>query len=136
MGLAALPDAGVTVDAGDEDGAAASAYASPDVGWELGACALGDAAEEPDVSAALGGVGAVRLFGLVEEYLYALLRDASGVCAGHFICGLGGWKVYKTIGLLIWSERGGAARLARGAHNPKVGSSNLPPATTCFCVCT
>ena len=26
-------------------------------------------------------------------------------------------------------ERGGAARLARGAHNPKVGSSNLPPAT-------
>ena len=29
----------------------------------------------------------------------------------------------------ISGERGGAARLARGAHNPKVGSSNLPPAT-------
>ncbi len=28
------------------------------------------------------------------------------------------------------AERGRAARLARGAHNPKVGSSNLPPATT------
>ena len=27
-------------------------------------------------------------------------------------------------------KRGRAARLARGAHNPKVGSSNLPPATT------
>jgi len=26
-------------------------------------------------------------------------------------------------------KRGRAARLARGAHNPKVGSSNLPPAT-------
>lgn len=26
-------------------------------------------------------------------------------------------------------KRDGAARLARGAHNPKVGSSNLPPAT-------
>jgi hypothetical protein len=29
----------------------------------------------------------------------------------------------------VFLERGGAARLARGAHNPKVGSSNLPPAT-------
>ena len=38
-------------------------------------------------------------------------------------------EVYKSMegyGLL---ERGGAARLARGAHNPEVGSSNLPPAT-------
>lgn len=52
-----------------------------------------------------------------------------GICVGLF-SGFVWWgEVYKRMegyGLL---ERGGAARLARGAHNPKVGSSNLPPAT-------
>ena len=47
-----------------------------------------------------------------------------------FFSGFVWWgEVYKSMegyGLL---ERGGAARLARGAHNPEVGSSNLPPAT-------
>ena len=52
-----------------------------------------------------------------------------GICVGLF-SGFVWWgEVYKSMegyGLL---ERGGAARLARGAHNPEVGSSNLPPAT-------
>ena len=49
--------------------------------------------------------------------------------SAHFCVCVGSHRVYKRIDCLFGSERGGAARLARGAHNPKVGSSNLPPAT-------
>ncbi len=52
-----------------------------------------------------------------------------GICVGLF-SGFVWWgDVYKSIVGYVLVERGGAARLARGAHNPKVGSSNLPPAT-------
>ena len=44
------------------------------------------------------------------------------------VFGCGG-RVYKRMVVDRFLERGRAARLARGAHNPKVGSSNLPPAT-------
>jgi hypothetical protein len=44
----------------------------------------------------VGGVGLLRS---AVQYLYALFCDASRVVVGHFSCGLGGWKVYKTIGL-------------------------------------
>ena len=47
-----------------------------------------------------------------------------------FFSGFGwGGEVYKSMEWYVLLERGGAARLARGAHNPEVGSSNLPPAT-------
>ena len=47
-----------------------------------------------------------------------------------FFSGFVWWgEVYKSMEWYVLVERGGAARLARGAHNPEVGSSNLPPAT-------
>ena len=47
-----------------------------------------------------------------------------------FFSGFVWWgEVYKSMEGYVLVERGGAARLARGAHNPEVGSSNLPPAT-------
>ena len=92
VGFAALPDPGVAVDSGDEDSAAASAYASPDVGGQLGPGPLGDPPQELDISSAEDLVCAVCLFRPVEEYLYALLCDASRVWAGHFFCGLGGME--------------------------------------------
>jgi hypothetical protein len=60
---------------------------------------LGYASEELDVSAAEVWVGGVGLLCPVVQYLYALLCDVFRVVAGHFSYGLGGWKVYKTIGL-------------------------------------
>ena len=69
------------------------------------------------------------MFGLLVEYAYALLGDVVVAVVAHFcVCLVSQW-VYKRIDCLFGSERGRAARLARGAHNPKVGSSNLPPAT-------
>ena len=51
-----------------------------------------------------------------------------------FFSGFGwGSDVYKSMVGYVLVERGGAARLARGAHNPEVGSSNLPPATILVC---
>ncbi len=51
-----------------------------------------------------------------------------------FVSRLGwGGEVYKSMEWYVLVERGGAARLARGAHNPEVGSSNLPPATILVC---
>jgi len=67
--------------------------------------------------------------GLVVEDAYSLLCDVSLAASAHFCVCLVSHRVYKRIDCLFGSERGGAARLARGAHNPKVGSSNLPPAT-------
>jgi len=99
VGFSSLPGACVAVDPLDEYGAAASAYVSSDVCWEFGACALGYASEELDVSAAEVRVGGVGLLRSAVQYLYALFCDASRVVVGHFSCGLGGWKVYKTIGL-------------------------------------
>ncbi len=56
-----------------------------------------------------------------------------GICVGLF-SGFGwGGDVYKSMEWYVLVERGGAARLARGAHNPEVGSSNLPPATILVC---
>jgi hypothetical protein len=72
------------------------------------------------------------VFGLVVEDAYALVGDVSLAASAHFCVCLGSHRVYKRIDCLFGSERGGAARLARGAHNPKVGSSNLPPATSCL----
>jgi len=97
--FSSLPGACVAVDSLDEYGAASSAYVSSDVCGEFGACALGYASEELDVSVAEGRVGWVGLLCPVVQCLYALLCDSSGVLVGHFVCGLGGWKVYKTIGL-------------------------------------
>ena len=99
MGFSSLSDACMAIDALDEYGSASSAYVMPDVCGEFGACALGYASEELDVSVAEGWVGGVGLLRPVVQYLYALICDASRVLAGHFSCGLGGWKVYKTIGL-------------------------------------
>ena len=51
-----------------------------------------------------------------------------------FFSGFVWWgEVYKSMEGYVLVERGGAARLARGAHNPEVGSSNLPPATILVC---
>ena len=69
------------------------------------------------------------MFSLVVEDTYSLLGDVSLAASAHFCVCLVSHRVYKRIDCLFGTERGGAARLARGAHNPKVGSSNLPPAT-------
>ena len=69
------------------------------------------------------------MFGLLVEYAYALLGDVVVAAVAHFCVCLVSHRVYKRIDCLFGAERGRAARLARGAHNPKVGSSNLPPAT-------
>ena len=99
VGFSSLFDACVAVEALDEYGSAFSAYVSSDVCGEFGACALGYASEELDISAAEGWVGGVGFLCPAVQYLYALLCDVFRVVAGHFSCGLGGWKVYKTIGL-------------------------------------
>jgi hypothetical protein len=129
VGFAALPDAGVAVDSLYEDCVAFSADASPYLRGEPGACPLGYSFEEPCVASAEVWVCGVGLFGLVVEDVYALVGDVSLAASAHFCVCVGSHRVYKRIDCLFGSERGGAARLARGAHNPKVGSSNLPPAT-------
>jgi hypothetical protein len=58
-----------------------------------------------------------------------LVVSLGGIVVGLFSLGLGAGRVYKIMVGVCVLERGRAARLARGAHNPKVGSSNLPPAT-------
>ena len=129
VGLAALPHPGVAVDSLYEDCVAVSADASPYLRGDSGACPLGYAFEEPYVASAELGVFGVDVFGLLVEDAYSLLGDVVVACAAHFcVCLVSQW-VYKRIVGLFGTERGRAARLARGAHNPKVGSSNLPPAT-------
>ena len=134
VGLAALPDPGVAVDSLYEDGVAVSADASPYLRGEPGACSLGYSFEEPGVASAEFGVVGVDLFGLPVEYAYALLGDFVVASSAHFCVCLVSHRVYKHIVCLFGRKRGGAARLARGAHNPKVGSSNLPPATILLAV--
>ena len=129
MGFAALPYPGVAVDSLYEDGVAVSADASPYLRGEPGACPLGYSFEESCVASAELGVCGVDVFGLLVEYAYSLLGDVVVAAAAHFCgCLVSQW-VYKRIVSLFGRKRGRAARLARGAHNPKVGSSNLPPAT-------
>ena len=129
VGFAALPDPGVAVDALYEDCVTVSADASPYLRGDSGAGPLGYAFEEPRVASAELGVGGVDVFGLIVEDAYALLGDVSLAASAHFCVCLVSHRVYKHIVCLFGRKRGGAARLARGAHNPKVGSSNLPPAT-------
>ena len=72
--------------------------------------------------------------GECEEYPDPLGGYSSRV-VWHRISPLGlgeSGRVYKSWVAIFGGKRGRAARLARGAHNPKVGSSNLPPATTSY----
>ena len=133
VGLAALAYAGSAGGPWDEVGLAVSADSSSEVPGEVGPGAHSDPAGEVDVSLGEVGVLGECLLSLLEEDADALLGYPCGPSVGHSGClfpvfGCGG-RVYKRMVVDRFLERGRAARLARGAHNPKVGSSNLPPAT-------
>ena len=93
VGLAALPYAGVAVDPLYEGGVAVSAYASPDVLGEPGACSLRYSFEEPCVASAELGVRGVDLFGLVVEDSYSLSGDAA-LALAHI------WGLWFRIGFI------------------------------------
>ena len=102
-----------------------------EVGWEVDSVPAREAAGEYNVSLRPLGVFQLLLLGEVKEYSYPLPGDPSRVVGHSFsLLGLGeSGRVYKSWVDILGGKRGRAARLARGAHNPKVGSSNLPPAT-------
>ena len=90
-----------------------------------------DPTREGSVALRSLGVCPLEALGEGEEYLDSLVGYSSSV-VGHLVSTLGlgeSGRVYKSWVDIVAGKRGRAARLARGAHNPKVGSSNLPPAT-------
>ena len=107
---------------------AAAAYAAPEIGGEVDAVAGGQSHGEADVAVGAFRVCSAGPLGLVEEDAYPLEGDSPRVTHGPRLLG-GEGEIYKSWVAIASAERGRAARLARGAHNPKVGSSNLPPAT-------
>ncbi len=101
------------------------------VGREVEPVPRGYAPGEVDVSLRPVGLGGVGGLGEAEEGPYPLGRyPLLFARLGSPPLGLGeSGRVYKSWVDILGGKRGRAARLARGAHNPKVGSSNLPPAT-------
>ena len=100
-------------------------------GGEMDSVTGGDPACEVDVPLSAFRVCYIGCFGEVEEDSDSFTGYPACVI-GHSVAPLWFWgsgRVYKSWVDNVQGKRGRAARLARGAHNPKVGSSNLPPAT-------
>ena len=64
--------------------------------------------------------------------LFVVLRCCLFVCWAFYSLGFGREEFIRVWWCMVFWKRGRAARLARGAHNPEVGSSNLLPATFCY----
>ncbi len=119
---------------GSHVGLAAGAEEAPEVAGYVDPVPTRNAAGDLDVS--LGSLGVLYLVALGEPEQYPdplsryPLRVIRHACRPRLV---GSGRVYKSWAGDTVAERGRAARLARGAHNPKVGSSNLPPATMPAC---
>ena len=112
-------------------GFAPGADAAPEFAWNMNAVPAGYLPGQGGVALRPLGVCSLEALGECEEYSYSFVGYSSGV-VGHRVSTLGlgeSGRVYKSWVAIFGGKRGRAARLARGAHNPKVGSSNLPPAT-------
>ena len=131
--LAGLPDA-CAAGGWTHIGFTAGADEAPKLPGDVYTVPTGNSARQGGVSLCPLGVGSLEPLSECEEYPDSFVGYAPGV-VDHLVSPLGlgkSGRVYKSWVDIMRVERGRAARLARGAHNPKVGSSNLPPATTYY----